>query len=53
MESAPPRQNRPELLDPQLPKVETMLRQAADDVTALAYFPVSHWRPRPANGGIM
>ncbi|WP_196767244.1 transposase, partial [Mycobacterium avium] len=28
----------------QLPKVETMLREAADDITAFADFPVLHWK---------
>jgi transposase-like protein len=28
----------------QFPKVEAMLRDAADDVTAFASFPVSHWK---------
>jgi putative transposase len=28
----------------QFPKVETMLREAAGDVTAFAAFPVSHWK---------
>lgn len=32
------------MLGRQLPKVETMLRAAADDVTAFADFPVSHWK---------
>ena len=32
------------MLGRQFPKVETMLRDAADDVTAFAEFPVSHWK---------
>ena len=32
------------MLGRQLPKVESMLRAAADDVTAFADFPVSHWK---------
>jgi putative transposase len=32
------------MLGRQLPKVETMLREAADDVTAFADFPISHWK---------
>jgi hypothetical protein len=28
----------------QFPKVEAMLRDAADDITAYASFPVSHWK---------
>jgi putative transposase len=32
------------MLGRQLPKVETMLRDAAPDVTAFADFPVSHWK---------
>jgi putative transposase len=32
------------MLGRQLPKVEAMLREAADDVTAFADFPVSHWK---------
>ena len=32
------------MLGRQLPKVETMLRQAADDITAFADFPVPHWK---------
>jgi len=28
----------------QFPKVEAMLRDAADDITAFAGFPVSHWK---------
>jgi putative transposase len=32
------------LLGRQLPKVETMLRDAANDVTAFADFPVAHWK---------
>jgi putative transposase len=28
----------------QLPKVESMLRDAADDITAFADFPVPHWK---------
>src|SRR3954465_5134292 len=32
------------MLGRQLPKVESMLREAADDVTAFADFPVSHWK---------
>jgi putative transposase len=32
------------MLGRQLPKVETMLRDAADDITAFADFPVSHWK---------
>jgi len=30
------------MLGRQLPKVETMLREAADEITAFAEFPVSH-----------
>src|SRR5918998_1323225 len=33
-----------EMVGRQLPKVETMLRDAAQDVTAFADFPVSHWK---------
>ena len=32
------------MLGRQLPKVETMLRQAADEITACADFPGSHWK---------
>ena len=32
------------MLGRQFPKVETMLRDAADDITAFAAFPVSHWK---------
>jgi putative transposase len=32
------------MLGRQLPKVETMLRDAADDITAFADFPVNHWK---------
>ena len=32
------------MLGRQLPKVETMLRQAREDITAFADFPVSHWK---------
>jgi putative transposase len=32
------------MLGRQLPKVEMMLRGAADDITAFAAFPVSHWK---------
>ena len=32
------------MLGRQFPKVEAMLRDAADDVTAFADFPVSHWK---------
>ena len=32
------------MLGRQLPKVETMLRGAADDITAFAAFPVVHWK---------
>jgi putative transposase len=32
------------MLGRQLPKVEAMLRDAADDVTAFADFPISHWK---------
>jgi putative transposase len=32
------------MLGRQLPKVDAMLRDAADDVTAFADFPVSHWK---------
>jgi putative transposase len=32
------------MLGRQFPKVEAMLRQADDDVTAFADFPVSHWK---------
>jgi len=32
------------MLGSQLPKVETMLREAADDITAFADFPVPHWK---------
>jgi len=32
------------MLGRQFPKVEAMLREAADDVTAFAGFPVSHWK---------
>ena len=34
------------MLGRQLPKVETMLRGAADDITAFADFPVPHWERR-------
>jgi transposase-like protein len=32
------------MLGRQFPKVEQMLRGAADDITAFAAFPVSHWK---------
>jgi putative transposase len=32
------------MLGRQFPKVEAMLRDAADDVTAFAAFPASHWK---------
>jgi putative transposase len=32
------------MLGRQFPKVETMLREATDDVTAFADFPVQHWK---------
>ena len=32
------------MLGRQFPKVEAMLRDASDDVTAFAAFPVSHWK---------
>jgi len=32
------------MLGRQFPEVEAMLREAADDVTAFASFPVSHWK---------
>lgn len=32
------------MLGRQFPKVETMLRNAADDVTSFADFPVAHWK---------
>ena len=32
------------MLGRQFPKVETMLREAADDITAFADFPVAHWK---------
>jgi putative transposase len=32
------------MLGRQLPKVEAMLREAADDITAFADFPVPHWK---------
>ena len=32
------------MLGRQFPKVETMLREAANDVTAFADFPVAHWK---------
>jgi putative transposase len=32
------------MLGRQFPKVETMLRGAADDITAFADFPVAHWK---------
>src|SRR5436190_1885587 len=32
------------MLGRQFPKVEAMLRDAADDITAFAGFPVSHWK---------
>ena len=32
------------MLGRQFPKVEAMLREAADDITAFAAFPVSHWK---------
>ena len=32
------------MLGRQFPKVEAMLRDASDDITAFASFPVSHWK---------
>ena len=32
------------MLGRQFPKVETMVREAADDITAFADFPVAHWK---------
>jgi putative transposase len=32
------------MLGRQFPKVEAMLRDAGDDITAFAAFPVSHWK---------
>src|SRR5881227_547433 len=32
------------MLGRQFPKVEAMLREAADDITAFADFPISHWK---------
>ena len=32
------------ILGKQFPKVEEMLRDAADDITAFADFPVAHWK---------
>jgi len=32
------------MLGRQFPKVEAMLRGAADDITAFACFPISHWK---------
>jgi putative transposase len=32
------------MLGRQFPKVETMLRKAADDITAFAEFPAAHWK---------
>src|SRR5215831_1999069 len=32
------------MLGRQFPKVETMLREAADDITAFADFPTAHWK---------
>jgi hypothetical protein len=32
------------MLGRQFPKVEAMLREANDDITAFASFPVSHWK---------
>jgi len=32
------------MLGRQFPKVETMLREAADDITAFADFPPAHWK---------
>src|SRR5215469_15356615 len=32
------------MLGRQFPKVEAMLRDAADDITAFAAFPISHWK---------
>ena len=32
------------MLGRQFPKVEAMLRQTADDITAFADFPISHWK---------
>jgi putative transposase len=32
------------MLGRQFPKVETMLRDAADDITAFADFPAAHWK---------
>jgi putative transposase len=32
------------MLGRQFPKVEAMLRDAADDITAFAGFPVAHWK---------
>jgi putative transposase len=32
------------MLGRQFPKVETMLREATDDITAFADFPPAHWK---------
>ena len=32
------------MLGRQFPKAETMLREASDDITAFASFPVGHWK---------
>jgi putative transposase len=32
------------MLGRQFPKVESMLREATDDITAFADFPVAHWK---------
>lgn len=32
------------MLGRQFPKVESMLRDAADDITAFAAFPIAHWK---------
>jgi putative transposase len=32
------------MLGRQFPKVEAMLHEAADDITAFAAFPLSHWK---------
>lgn len=33
-----------QMLGRQLPKVQSMLREAGDDITAFANFPVPHWK---------
>jgi putative transposase len=40
------------MLGRQFPKVETMLREAADDVTAFADFPAEHWKKIWSTNGL-